>query len=279
MIISLLKNVKQYIVKSYKSINKFIDNMFLLIVVWVLGLFNNFKSYLINLYFKTNNQIIFILALPLIYDFKLLFTIFYYNYLLMFSSLLVYLVFSILNFAVLQDGSLLSLPEGCVIHLQFLFDNFDQIIALLKNISPPNDPFVQDIEQDLVSIDTPTKDSNILLMTKEGPQQAVVQKSALYAFQPVDHVQAVNNAKDLGQLVSALDGIRLDPKLPYQDKLGMLNHSRDVFTDHYNYLLKTYKFHRNTAIAIEANRGLIFFNDIYPHFIASIPNRPVMPKL
>ena len=68
MIISLLKFVKQYIVKSYKSIIKFINNMFLLIVVFVLGLFNNFKSYLKSLYLKKNNQIIFILALPLIYD-------------------------------------------------------------------------------------------------------------------------------------------------------------------------------------------------------------------
>jgi hypothetical protein len=276
MIISLLKFVKQYIVISYKSIIKFIYNMFLLIVVSVLGLFNNLKSYLKNLYFIKNNQIIFILALPLIYDFNFVFTIFYYNYLLMFSSLLVYLVFSILNFAVLQDGSLLS---QSLIHLQFLFDHFDQIIALLKNISPPNDPFVQDIEQDLVSIDTPTKDSNILLMKKEGPQQAMVQNSALYAGQPVEHVQAVNNAQNLQQLISALNGIRLDPKLSYQEKLGLLNHSRDVYTQHYDYLLNTHKFHRNDAIAAEAKTGLIFFNDFFPRFIASIPNRPVMPKL
>ena len=170
----------------------------------------------------------------------------------------------------MQDVPLLS---QCLIHLQFLFDHFYQIIALLKNISPPNDPFVQDIEQDLVSIDTTAKNSNILFMKKEG------QNFALYAGQPVDHVQAVNNAKNLEQLVSALNGIRLDPKMTYQEKLGMLNHSRDVFTDHYNYLLNTYKFHRNTAITIEAHKGLIFFNDIYPHFIVSIPNRAVMPKL
>ena len=56
MIISLLKFVKQYIVKSYKSIIKFINNMFLLIVVFVLGLFNNFKSYLKSLYLKKNNK-------------------------------------------------------------------------------------------------------------------------------------------------------------------------------------------------------------------------------
>ena len=54
MIISLLVFVKQYIVKSYNSIIKFIYNIFLLIVVSVLNLFNNFKSYLKNLYFNKN---------------------------------------------------------------------------------------------------------------------------------------------------------------------------------------------------------------------------------
>lgn len=242
----------------------------------MLNIISILKSYLKSLYFKNNNPIIFILALPLIYDFNLLFTIFYYNYLLMFSSMLVYFSFSFLNFAVLQDGSLLS---QCFIHLKFLFDHFEQVIALLQNITPAKDPFVLDLEQDIVSIDTTTKDSYILLMKNNGPQQGVVQNPALYEGQPIQKVQVLNSVKSLQELASVLETIRLDPNLSYQVKFNMISHSKLVFTDHFNYLLQSAQIKNDLATIAQAQNGLSYCNNELPKLIATIPNKPAMPKL
>lgn len=276
MFVSLLQIIKQYIVIFYKSVVKFIDFYTLLIVGQVLNIISILKSYLKSLYFKNNNPIIFILALPLIYDFNLLFTIFFYNYLLMFSSMLVYFSFSFLNFAVLQDGSLLS---QCFIHLKFLFDHFDQVIALLKNISPPKDPFVLELEQDIVSIDTTNKDSYILLMKNNAAQQVVVQNPALYEGQPIQHVQAINNANNLKEMASALEAIRMDPNMSYQAKFDMLFHSKIAYTDYFNYLLKSAQVKSDLATIAKAQNGLSYCNNELPKLIATIPNKPTMPKL
>nr|YP_010170386.1 hypothetical protein K8K84_mgp084 [Phanerochaete carnosa]QRZ60368.1 hypothetical protein [Phanerochaete carnosa] len=194
----------------------------------------------------------------------------------MFSSMLVYFSFSFLNFAVLQDGSLLS---QCFIHLKFLFDHFDQVIALLKNITPAKDPFVLDLEQDIVSIDTTTKDSYILLMKNNRPQQVVVQNPALYEGQPVQYVIAINKVQNLKELVSVIETIRLDPNLSYQAKFNMLSHSQFVHTQHFNYLLKSAQINNDLATIAQAKNGLSYCNNELPKLIATIPNRPAMPKL
>ena len=57
----------------YHKIIKIISDMFILTVSGVLQINNALKSYLTSLYFKNNNPIILILALPFICDFNLLF--------------------------------------------------------------------------------------------------------------------------------------------------------------------------------------------------------------
>ena len=190
--------------------------------------------------------------------------------------MLVYLIFSFLNFAVLEDGSILS---QSFIHLQFLFDHSEQIIALFKNISPQKYPFVQDIGQDIASIDTTTKDSYILFLKKEESQQALVKNPALYVGQPVNHVHAINGAKNLEQIASALNAIRLDPNMFYQTKVIMLSHSKVAYTEHFEYLLKTASFNKDLPKIIEAQKGLSFCYNVLPQYIATIPNKPIMPKL
>ena len=192
----------------------------------------------------------------------------------MFSSIFVYFSFSILNVAVLQDGSLLS---QCFIHLKFLFDHFDQIITLLKNITPTpsQNPFVLDLDQDIVSIDITTKDSYILFMKSEGNGQNLT----VSEVQPVEHVQAVNNATNLNQLASALEAIRVDPNMSYKAKYDMLSHSQNIYTDYFNYLLKSALVKNDLTTITEAKNGLSYCNNDLAKLIATIPNKPTTPKL
>ena len=112
------------------------NNIILLVVFNSLKLYNNFSLLLKNLYFKTNNTILFILALPFILDLPLIFNILYYNLLILISSLIFKLGLGLLNILILQDGSLLSCS---IYHLQFLSVNLEQILNIISTIKPNND--------------------------------------------------------------------------------------------------------------------------------------------
>lgn len=252
--------------------------MFILTVSGVLQINNALKSYLTSLYFKNNNPIILILALPFICDFNLLFIYFYYNFLFMFSYMFVYFSFSFLNFALFQDGSLVS---QWVMHIKFLFDHLDQLKDLLQNITPSMDPFVLDLKPENVSIDTTPKDSNILFLKSEGSSQgsAVLQNSGLYEGQPVHHVQAINNATNLNQISSALEAVRVDPNISYKVKYEMLSHSHNVYLQHFTYLYNSATNNNDLATITQAKEGLSYCNNVIPQLIETIPNKPTIAKL
>ena len=127
--------------------------------------------------------------------------------------------------------------------------------------------------------ETINKDSYILLMKNNGTQQVVAQNPELYAGQPVEHVQALNNSVNLQQLASALEAIRLDPNLSYKTKLDMLTHSKFIYTEHFNSLLQSAQVKNDLATIVKAQNGLSYFNNDLPKLIATIPNKPTMPKL
>ncbi|BDI12867.1 hypothetical protein (mitochondrion) [Phanerochaete sordida] len=191
----------------------------------------------------------------------------------MFSSMFVYFSFSFLNFALFQDGSLVS---QWFMQIKFLFDHLDQLIDLLKNITPSMDPFVLDLNPENESIDTTPinttpKDSYIL--KREGlPVGNPNADPALYAGQPVNHVQAINSATNLIQISTALEALRVDPYVPSTVKSTMLNHSQTVYLQHFSYLLEASRINNDIATQAQARAGLNYCNNVIPQLIATIPN-------
>ena len=143
------------------------------------------------------------------------------------------------------------------------------------------DPFVLDLDSDIVSTETTSKDIHLSYMKGEGSQKVLAEaaNSVLYAGQPVQHVQALNNATNLNQIASALESLRVDPNVPYKVKLEMLSHSQNVYTEYFSYLLKSATNQKDLTTITQAKEGLSYCHNVLPKLIETIPNKPTMGKL